>query len=106
MLNYYVHFTWNNGREMASWPHIEKLYEMDDGDEGFKMIKKLADEHVLKKKIKKMKVKNAAQVFYYQVQDVMRGLIKNGNTNLPPAAIGTAKLFLFMNKLVTNARFD
>jgi hypothetical protein len=58
-----------------------------------------AEKHVRKDKIKKMKVKNLAQVFSNRVQSTMRGLLKHGNTVLPQEAIGTANFLLFVDKL-------
>jgi hypothetical protein len=32
MLNYDVKFSWRNGEEIASWVHIEQLYDLDNDD--------------------------------------------------------------------------
>jgi hypothetical protein len=99
MLNYDVKFSWKNGEEIASWVHIEQLYDLDNDDDDCRMLHRLTEEHVRKDKIKKMKVKNAAQVFSHRVQSTMRGLLKHGNTVLPQEAIGTANFLLFVDKL-------
>lgn len=71
-------FTWKRKEQAASWNDIETLYDLDVGDSDTKMLNKLTDAHVRKNKIKKMKVKIAAQVFSHRVSSTMRGLLKHG----------------------------
>lgn len=62
----------NNVCKEANWDHIVKLYELDVGDCNTKMCYRLTDSHVYKEKLKKMKVKNAAQVFSHRVSSTMK----------------------------------
>lgn len=74
-----VQFKWLQDKiQLASWRDVVALYELDVGTEDFKMCNKLTDHHIYKDKIKKMKVKNAAQVFSQRVSSVMRFLAKRG----------------------------
>lgn len=78
MLKADVEFKWLQERiQHASWNDIISLYEADVGGHDFKMCNRLTDQHVYKDKIKKMKVKNAAQVFSQRVSSVMRFLAKH-----------------------------
>ncbi|KMR04828.1 heterogeneous nuclear ribonucleoprotein l-like protein [Lasius niger] len=53
-----------NERQFASWDIIELAYKMDINTNTLnRQVPKLTDEHVIRSKIKKMKVKCAAQVF-------------------------------------------
>ncbi|KAJ3639212.1 hypothetical protein Zmor_004081 [Zophobas morio] len=100
MLNYDVKFRWKNEEEIAMWDHIEQLYDLDCSvDADFRMLPKLTDAHIKRDQIKKMKVKNAAQVFSHKVQSSMRALVHHGRDVLPKAAIGTANFILFVDKL-------
>ncbi|KAJ3658237.1 hypothetical protein Zmor_009990 [Zophobas morio] len=100
MLNYDVKFRWKNEEEIAMWDHIEQLYDLDCSvDADFRMLPKLTDAHIKRDHIKKMKVKNAAQVFSHKVQSSMRALVHHGRDVLPKAAIGTANFILFVDKL-------
>ena len=56
-----------------------KLYELDAGDTETRALHKSTDAHVVKDKIKKMKVKNAVQVFSHSVSSIMALVIKAGN---------------------------
>lgn len=74
MLNGDGHFKWQIKNEVAKWEHIIKLYELD-GDVGdfidpndintsdYRMLNRLTDSQIYPHLIKKMKVKNTAQVF-------------------------------------------
>lgn len=56
--------------KMAKWAHIVKLYEMDNGTnmlDGLRALPHLTDEHVYADKVKKMKVKHAAQIFSHRL---------------------------------------
>lgn len=59
-----VHEKGLNVKAVASWNIIETAYKMDIYSNLLnRQLKKLTDQHILKNKIKKMKVKLAAQVF-------------------------------------------
>ena len=78
LLRYNAKFERNGEYHVASWDDILKIYEMDVGDSETRALNKLTDAHVIKDKIKKMKVKCAAQVFSHRVSSTMRLLIKSG----------------------------
>lgn len=78
LLSNNVRFTWHGKCQIASWEDIIKLYELDVGDTDTKMLNKLTDLHVYRDRIKKMKVKYAAQVFSHRVSSTMRGILKFG----------------------------
>lgn len=65
--------------KIASWKHIIQLYELDEGDFTTKMCYNLTDSHIYHDKLKKMKVKNAAQVFSHRVSTTMGWTVKYGN---------------------------
>lgn len=73
-----MNFKINNETKMANWDHIVKLYELDVGDFNTRMCFTLTDSHVYKEKLKKMKVKYAAQVFSHRVSSTMRWTVKHG----------------------------
>lgn len=62
----------------ASWHHIQMLYELDEGDSNTKMCFNLTDAHIYPDKIKKMRVKNAAQVFSHKVGSTLLWTVKYG----------------------------
>lgn len=68
-------FTVDGVKKLAKWEHIEQLYTLDcsSGDQ-YKVCPRLTDQHVVKGKIKKMKVSFAAQVFSQRVSAVLRRL--------------------------------
>ena len=78
LLQYNATFTLNGEKLTASWADIERVYELDVGKDDTKAMKKLTDAHVVKDKIRKMKVKLAAQVFSQSVASVMKILYDNG----------------------------
>jgi hypothetical protein len=91
MLNGDVQFQWKKGQQVAKWKHVIAVYELD-GTMGnvefndpnvsdYRMLHKLTDQHIYPEKIKKMKVKHAAQVFSQRVSATMRGLAQ-GNLNI------------------------
>lgn len=77
-LKYDIKFILNNDQKKASWKHIQQLYELDKGDFNTRMCYKLTDCHIYKDKIKKMKVKYAAQVFSHRVSSTMRWTVTYG----------------------------
>lgn len=78
LLKYDCMFIWKGKQQKASWDHIKKFYELDCGDYDTKMCYKLTEAHIYKDKMKKMKVKLAAQVFSQRVSSSMRALLKYG----------------------------
>lgn len=70
MLNKNVVFTTNGEQKEASWEHILNLYEIDSNIT-IRMLPRLTLEHVDRNKIKKMKVRNAAQVLSERVSLIM-----------------------------------
>ena len=93
LLNKNLQFKWKKDLQTASWDDIISFYEMDSGDFDTKMCNKLTDEHVYPDKLKKMKVKHAAQVFSQRVSASMRAVLKFGkqicNIFLPQTPINT-----------------
>lgn len=73
-----VKFTQNNVNKVAKWQDIIDFYEADVGDDDFKICNKLTDCHVYKDKVKKMKVKYAAQIFSHGLSSVMRKFVDYG----------------------------
>lgn len=53
----------NNKEKIAKWDHIINLHEENPAYKGIKLIKNLTEAHVDPKKIPKMKVKMATQIF-------------------------------------------
>ncbi|KAI4470866.1 microsomal prostaglandin e synthase-2 [Holotrichia oblita] len=86
-------------KQKASWTYLIQLYEWDKPRGYFSTFTKLTDAHVLPSKINKMKVSCCAQVFGNSVGKFMQCLIDAESSVLPKEAEGTAKLFLFLNKL-------
>lgn len=62
----------------ASWKDIIELYEMDVGDDNFKICNRLTDAQIYKNKMKVTKVKMATQVYSQRVSSVMRALVRLG----------------------------
>lgn len=60
-----------DGEKIASWCDIIKLYELDSGVQDVKMLPRLTKEHVMPNEIRKMRVRNAAQVFSQRVSSIM-----------------------------------
>lgn len=73
-----VVFEWKNGKEEARWSDIVQLYELDQGEYDFRMLNKLTDAHVYAAKLKKMKVRHAAQVLSQRVSGTLRTLVRLG----------------------------
>lgn len=64
----------NGEVKYAKWQHLQMLLDADPGADDMRLINKLTESHVMKEKIPKMKVKNAAQVFSQRVSATMRYL--------------------------------
>ena len=79
---------------------IVKLYELDIGQDDTRALSALTDCHVIKDKVKKMKVKLAAQVFSTRVASTMRMLVNNGKMGIfREGAIGTVEFLQFIDFL-------
>lgn len=74
LLNKNLIFNVDGEPKEASWKDIVALYELDSKISDVKMLPRLTSEHVIPEKIKKMKVKNAAQVFSQRVSSIMNFL--------------------------------
>ncbi|XP_050307911.1 uncharacterized protein LOC126744516 [Anthonomus grandis grandis] len=95
-----LHFKVSGKAFVAKWSHIEQLYFLDTEDQELRLCPKLTDEHVLKNKIKKMRVSCCTQVFSNQVGVYMKKILSwNAPVNLEREAEGTANLILFFDKL-------
>lgn len=64
-------FTMDGKQMEARWSDIVELYKLDCEIEDVKMLPRLTAEHVIPQKIKKMKVKCAAQVLSERVASIM-----------------------------------
>lgn len=71
LLNKNVIFTMDGKQMEARWSDIIDLYELDCQIEDVRMLPRLTAEHVIPHKIKKMKVKCAAQVLSERVASIM-----------------------------------
>lgn len=79
LISYDMTFIKENIKMKANWNHIIQLYKLDEGDFNTRMCNKLTDSHIFKEKLKKMKVKHAAQVFSHRVSSTMRWTVRHGN---------------------------
>ncbi|XP_050497722.1 uncharacterized protein LOC126878870 isoform X1 [Diabrotica virgifera virgifera] len=99
LLNKDLHFELHGKKGVAKWDHIEQFYQLD-ASEPLRICPKLTDEHVLRNKIKKMKVKNCTQVFSHQVGSLMVKLVEwKAEVNLCSEVADTGRLILFLDKL-------
>ncbi|KAJ8917056.1 hypothetical protein NQ315_012975 [Exocentrus adspersus] len=95
LLKYNLKFVTNGTAKLCSWDDIVQLYELDVGDFNTRMCYKLTDSHIYEDKMKKMKVKHAAQSFY-----CIRWTIRYGKDNLlSNTAEGTADFLSLMDQL-------
>ena len=69
-----LHFNINNQKGVAKWIHLEQFYLLDIEDPE-RICPKLTDEHILRDRINKMKVKCCTQVFSHQVGTIMRKIL-------------------------------
>ncbi|CAI6354012.1 unnamed protein product [Macrosiphum euphorbiae] len=95
-----------DGKKVASWRDIMNLYELDSSIPDVKMLPRLTKEHVVPNEIRKMKVRNAAQVLSQIVSSIMAFL---ASKNLIGETAGdTAKFCLFFDKLFdsVNSNYD
>lgn len=95
-------------RKFASWKDIITLYEIDVfGLQNERFLPKLTDRHVYPNKIKRMKIKNAVQVYSLAVSSRLDALAggRARNTSLrsrqvPWEGRNTAVITSFFNKLM------
>jgi len=71
LLNKNLMFTISGHQREACWKDIVDLYELDSVAQDVKMLPRLTREHVIPGEIKKMKVKNASQVFSHRVSSIL-----------------------------------
>ncbi|KAL0881407.1 hypothetical protein ABMA27_001275 [Loxostege sticticalis] len=96
-----------NGKEKtAKWEHIIQLYKENPAYQGIRLMPKLTENHVLPKKISKMKVKCATQVFSRSVAANMGYLSSIGI--LSKECQDTADVIIFFDSLFDslNGSFD
>ncbi|GLV40950.1 hypothetical protein CBL_08524 [Carabus blaptoides fortunei] len=96
-----LHFILDDTQYRASWQDIVKLYNYDCTGTVVR-CPSLNDFNVLPHKIRKMSVKNSAQVFSRTVYAGLQNLLDERSPDLhglPPTASGTAKLINFMDQL-------
>ena len=100
-----LHFCQDGKDKVASWSHIQQLYESDKRRGFHSIFTKLTDEHVIPNRIRKMRVKNCSQVFSHQVGSVMRVFAENASglssssAFIDPKAVDTADLLLLFDKM-------
>ncbi|KAJ8910056.1 hypothetical protein NQ315_012749, partial [Exocentrus adspersus] len=107
LLKYNLKFVTNGTAKLCSWDDIVQLYELDVGDFNTRMCYKLTDSHIYEDKMKKMKVKHAAQVFSHRVSTAIRWTIRYGkllevprkDNLLSNTAEGTADFLSLMDQL-------
>ncbi|XP_045450588.1 uncharacterized protein LOC123659416 [Melitaea cinxia] len=87
----------NGVEKVAKWAHIVMLYNVDVGKDEIRLVNKLTDYHVIEKKIPKMKVKYAAQVFSQRVSSAI-GFLARHNI-LPSECEDTSFFLLTFDKL-------
>ncbi|KAL1492252.1 hypothetical protein ABEB36_012729 [Hypothenemus hampei] len=95
-------------REIASWDIIERAYKIDTTDTFNRLMPKITEEHIIKRKIKKMRVKHAVQTLsrsmsvFINHHTKIEGYINTANGPLSmPKKEGkdTAGAILFFNHL-------
>ncbi|CAB3251497.1 unnamed protein product [Arctia plantaginis] len=86
-----------NDVNVAKWEHLEMLLKEDPGFDGLRMLPKLTESHLNPNKLKKMKVKCAAQVLSHSTAIFMGYLARKGI--LVEDAKETARLLLFFDEL-------
>ncbi|KAJ8915390.1 hypothetical protein NQ315_008277 [Exocentrus adspersus] len=94
-----VKFAMDDVQQKASWQDIIDLYKLDEGDFDTLMCYKLTDSHIYKEKLKKMKVKHAAQVFSHRVSSTMQWTAKHGFGRLGTSSLDTANFISFMDQV-------
>lgn len=67
-------FITDNIKKEAQWKNFIDFYNIDSTIVDIKMLPRVTDQHIIPRKIKKMKVKITAQVFSQRVSSLMRFL--------------------------------
>lgn len=83
-INKNINVTHNNVGKLAKWDHLKNLYENDTGSlaiPGLRALPNLTDEHIYEKKLRKMKVKHAAQIFSHRVASTLMLASKIGKSS-------------------------
>ncbi|KAF0706516.1 THAP-type domain-containing protein, partial [Aphis craccivora] len=101
-----LEYTVDNITKYAKWSHLEDLYHMDSAIPDCKILPRLTDQHIVRDKIGKMKVKYATQVFSQRVSSTMNFLASRNI--IGPDASDTAFICSFFDKLFDslNGSFD
>jgi len=69
-------FTWQDTTLQATWKDVEAAYKIDQVDSNARLLPKVHDYHIMKAKVRKMKVSVAAQVFSQKYSAFMKLLIR------------------------------
>lgn len=80
-----VEFGQEGLKKVAKWDHIRYIYEADNAPnmiQGLQALPHITDEHVYPHKLKKMKVKHAAQIFSQRLASTLQLTSNIGNNNL------------------------
>lgn len=67
-----------NNMLVGKWEDIEKAYNIDSTSGEIRCLTKISDGHVIKNKIKKMKVSCATQIFSHTMASVMNLMARKG----------------------------
>ncbi|KAJ8913375.1 hypothetical protein NQ315_008767 [Exocentrus adspersus] len=99
-----IHFVKDSEIKTAKWEHIQRLYECDSGPGApgeFRTLNHLTDEHIYAGKMRKMKVKFAAQIFSSRLASTLRLVSAVGQNEIlgPGNPLDTAQLLLFVDKM-------
>ncbi|KXZ75664.1 Transposable element P transposase-like Protein [Tribolium castaneum] len=87
-------------RGVAKWAYIQRVVKIDrEKNRVFRLLPKISAQHVDKFKIRKMKVKLAAQVLSQRVAAVINEFARPETGRLPPDAYYTAKLLLEIDQI-------
>ncbi|KOB72446.1 Uncharacterized protein OBRU01_12245 [Operophtera brumata] len=97
LLSKNLQFEMDGKPKLAQWHHLELLHKENPGYKGIRLVPKLTDAHIIPKKIGKMTVKHASQVFSATVASNMGYLADKGI--LPKECKDTADLLMFIDKL-------
>ncbi|KAJ8910981.1 hypothetical protein NQ315_003674 [Exocentrus adspersus] len=97
-------FIYHSEIKTAKWEHIQRLYECDSGPGApgeFRTLNHLTDEHIYAGKMRKMKVKFAAQIFSSRLASTLRLVSAVGQNEIlgPGNPLDTAQLLLFVDKM-------
>ncbi|CAH2101352.1 unnamed protein product [Euphydryas editha] len=106
LLNKDLKYIENGKEKIAKWEDITYLHRENPGYRGIRLVPKLTDNHVIRNKINKMKVKFATQILSQTVGMNMGYLSDKGI--LPPQCKDTADILILFDKLFdsVNGSFD